>query len=57
VVTGADNVVHVINAHTQNEIWKGREANSSTRGYRAIFCGELVVSVGFARLLPHFFVN
>ena len=55
VVAGGDNSIHVIDALASKEIWTGKEANSSPRGYRAIFCGkELVVSVGFARSSPSF---
>lgn len=56
VVTGGDNSIHVINPLTSEELWTGKDANSSPRGFRAVFCGELIVSVGFARfpflLLP-----
>jgi hypothetical protein len=31
------------------EIWIGKEANDSKRGYKALFCGDKVVSVGFGR--------
>ena len=50
MLAGGDSCVHVIDPRQDGkEIWVGKEANSSTRGFRAIFCGALVVSVGFAR--------
>jgi len=49
VVAGGDNAVYVIDPREDKVLWKGKDANSSSRAYRAIFCGELVVTVGFAR--------
>jgi hypothetical protein len=55
VVAGGDNSIHVIDALTSEEIWTGKEANSSPRGYRTIFCGkELIVSGRFARFPSSF---
>lgn len=52
VVAGGDNYIHVINPRDGTEIFLGSEANSSSRVYRAIFCGEKIVSVGFTRYTP-----
>ena len=49
VVAGGDNAVHVIDPINGKEVWKGIDASSSPRAYRAIFCDEYIVSVGFAR--------
>lgn len=50
MLAGGDSCVHVIDPRQDGkEIWVGKEANSSSRGFRAIFCGDLVVSAGFAK--------
>ena len=56
VIAGDDNCVHVIDPRIPQdegagELFKGKEANSSARGFKALFCGNNIVSVGFARYL------
>jgi coronin-7 len=51
VVSGGDNAVHVLDPRREDDhqIWVGTHANSSTRAFQPFFCGDLVVSIGFAR--------
>jgi len=56
VIAGDDSCVHVIDPRIPQddgagELFKGKEANSSPRGFKALFCGNNIVSVGFARYL------
>lgn len=56
VIAGDDNCIHVIDLRSQEaetepgkEVFKGKEANASPRAFKPIFCGDKIVSVGFAR--------
>lgn len=48
-IAGADNCVHVLDPRKDEEIWRGKDANTSTRPFRAIFAGDYIISVGFTR--------
>lgn len=47
--TGTDNAIHVLALPDGTEVFVGKEANASSRGYKATFAGEEIISVGFAR--------
>jgi coronin-7 len=49
VFTGTDNTLHVLSLPDGVEVFMGKEANASSRGYKALFAGEEIISVGFAR--------
>jgi hypothetical protein len=51
IVAGGDNSIHIINPRSNKEIYTGSTANSSPRAFRAIFSGDNVISIGFARSL------